>query len=75
MDDYYELFHGMNPLLGESGVKVSSNGPCDLIADAWSTTDGVTIEAWSDDLTANYWTQQVKAGNFYKTGKAPKGIL
>ena len=73
MDDYYELFHGMNPLLGESGVEVSSNGPCDLIADAWSTTDGVTIEAWSDDLDANFWTQQVKAGNFYKTGKAPKG--
>ena len=73
MDDYYELFHGMNPLLGESGVQVASNGPCDLVADVWAGPDGPVLKAWSDDLTANYWTQQVKAGNFYRTGKEPKG--
>ena len=73
MDDYYELFHGMNPMLGESGVAISSNGPCDLVADAWTSKGKASVQAWSDDLQANYWTKQVKAGNFYRTGVAPKG--
>ena len=35
MDDYYELFHGMNPLLGLPDVTVASDGPCDIVFDAW----------------------------------------
>ena len=35
MDDGYELFHGLNPLLGAVGVLKSSNGPCDIVFDAW----------------------------------------
>ena len=53
MDDYYELFHGLNPLLGESGVPLTSDGPCDLVYDAWKATSG--FEAWGAGGTANYW--------------------
>ncbi|MGN0832121.1 MAG: LamG-like jellyroll fold domain-containing protein [Kiritimatiellia bacterium] len=35
MDDYYELFHGMNPLLGSAGVRENTYNPCDLVFDAW----------------------------------------
>ena len=52
MDDYYELFHGMNPLLGLSGVNLSSQGPCDLVCDAWGLP---AREAWGGMLTMNHW--------------------
>ena len=67
MDDYYELFHGMNPLLGASGVlSVSSTsdslnesaGPCDLVYDAWYMKGVGALEAWAKSATdeqANYW--------------------
>ena len=35
MDDYYELFHGLNPILGGIGVRDTSDNPCDLVFDAW----------------------------------------
>ena len=35
MDDYYELFHGLNPLLGLSGVRKVDGGPYDVIYDVW----------------------------------------
>ena len=53
MDDYYELFHGMNPLLGASGATLASDGPCDIVRDAWRNA---TFEAWGRDVTTkNYW--------------------
>ena len=55
MDDYYELFHGMNPLLGASGVPVAAGGPCDLVYDAWYVAGVGGMEAWGDEQTANYW--------------------
>ena len=55
MDDYYELFHGMNPLLGESGVALTSEGPCDLVFDAWFRADAGALEAWGVGVTKNYW--------------------
>ena len=57
MDDYYELFHGMNPLLGQSGVMLSTGAPCDLVFDSWG---GLAYPAWGDTengLPANYWQQ------------------
>ena len=35
MDDYYELFHGMNPLLGADNTRATSHGGCDIVYDAW----------------------------------------
>ena len=65
MDDYYELFHGMNPILGESGANLASEGPCDLVFDAWrggeSGVDG-QFEAWGDSTTANWWQRNPKKG-------------
>ncbi|MBO7684092.1 MAG: LamG domain-containing protein [Kiritimatiellae bacterium] len=49
MDDYYELFHGMNPLLGKSGVRLSQDAPCDLVYDAWANDMGALT------ATFNYW--------------------
>ena len=51
LDDYYELFHGLNPLLGESGKADASGNPCDIVFDGW--TDGV--EAWGTGDAANFW--------------------
>ena len=67
MDDYYELFHGMNPLLGKSGVKLSTASPCDLVYDAWATDAGA-LEAWGIGATANFWQQnpwKTPRGNEY----------
>ena len=36
MDDYYELFHGLNPLIGEPDVpKESAGNPYDLVYSTW----------------------------------------
>ena len=53
MDDYYELFHGMNPLLGESGVAVSGNVPTprDIIFEAYMGS--VPGDPWSAE--DNFW--------------------
>ena len=62
MDDYYELFHGLNPLLGESGKEATSGaddtmaekrGPCDLVYSAWMGS--AKIEAWNGNGDGNYW--------------------
>lgn len=75
MDDYYELFHGMNPLLGASGVPLKEKEPCDIVYDAWHSEGGDTLfEAWNvDSMLANYWTFQTAVGNYYKTGVKPRG--
>ena len=76
LDDYYELFHGMNPLLGGSGVPMNSNDPCDVVFDAWYAEGvGGLFEAWNTDKPdiANYWTLMAFNGVYYKTGKAPRG--
>ena len=71
MDDYYELFHGMNPLLGESGVPLSGDVPCDIVYDAWRDNSGATFLAWGDN--ANFWTWATANAENYKTGTAPRG--
>jgi len=60
MDDYYELFHGLNPLLGESGVRIKTGLPCDIVYDALYSADAVVPSA-----TYNYWT--------VKPWKTPRG--
>ena len=35
MDDYYELFHGMNPLLGREYGITKGGGPLDVVYEAW----------------------------------------
>ena len=56
MDDYYELFHGLNPLLGAAGVR-SGGDMCDIVFDAWSTS---AVDA---PITAlkNVWTLNAKS--------------
>ena len=75
MDDYYELFHGMNPLLGMSGVEIKTEEPCDIVFDAWHRDGADTLfEAWnSEDTKANAWTFRADKGTYYKTGAAPRG--
>ena len=76
MDDYYELFHGLNPLLGGTGTDMSATSetaPCDLVSEAWGGAKG-PFQAWGGgDPKANYWTYQVASGNYYKTGAKPRG--
>ena len=57
MDDYYELFHGMNPLLGASGVALDSGDPCDIVYDAWKGDGLPAFEAYVPDggTQRNYW--------------------
>lgn len=54
MDDYYELFHGLNPLLGASGRRIESNGPCDVVYDAWyrdgASTQTAGLNVWTKTL-------------------------
>ena len=81
MDDYYELFHGMNPLLGGVSFKGSilpgADSLVDVVYDAWRLDDSDPVfESWrSDDpASANYWTYKVFAEkDYYKTGAAPRG--
>ena len=52
MDDYYEVFHGLNPLLGERGIdKYSPVNPMDVIYWAYG---GDFVGPWS--AGSNYWT-------------------
>ena len=63
MDDYYELFHGLNPLLGQSGVRIEDGCPCDIVYDAWygdNTMQKQTAES-------NVWTKNPP--------KAPRGAM
>ena len=87
MDDYYELFHGMNPLLGASGqvnksyggpLTLQSNvGPCDLVYDAWYTEGAKALEAWAptaDAATANYWQRDKDLAAKRKARFAKRGL-
>ena len=57
MDDHYEVFHGLNPLLGASGVdKSHDNQPYDVIYNAYGGDDEALTEGtvyWSAEN--NYW--------------------
>ena len=58
MDDYWELFHGMNPLLGrKDGGQLTEDGPADLIFDAWANASGEALCGWAEEKKdfANYW--------------------
>ncbi len=70
MDDYYELFHGMNPLLGAAGVRNENGQPCDLVYHAWcygmnaeaGTMYESPVKAWRRDQSesldlVNTWTR------------------
>lgn len=63
MDDYYELFHGMNPILGQSGVRIESDGPCDIVFDAWydTATSSAPFEA-----NENNWKKASDKYDFVK---------
>lgn len=63
MDDYYELFHGLNPLLGQSGARIEDGGPCDIVYDAWYG-DNTMQKQTADD---NVWTRNPP--------KAPRGAM
>ena len=54
MDDFYELFHGMNPLLGAAGVEPSGQAPRDIIFEAYG---GVKQNSWS--AKNNYWNNGI----------------
>ena len=66
MDDYYELFHGMNPLLGASGVKglwsrigfagLKHDGDAfDIVYDSLTSLSKNEPQAWgSGDSSTNY---------------------
>jgi hypothetical protein len=66
MDDYYELFHGLNPLLGKEQAFIKSTPTArDLIYEAYD-------KVWSAD--ENYWLneevcQRVKPSMRYPSGK------
>lgn len=55
MDDYYELFHGLNPMYGGAGGK-------DLISQTWGGANSVVVKTMttssSTEITAenNFWT-------------------
>ncbi len=74
MDDYYEVFHGMNPLLGTSGIDRDS-GAYDVIFDSLYADNKVVPEAWGTGNSAssfkNYWQRKVALPSW--TGKKPRG--
>ena len=43
MDDYYELFHGLNPLLGAAG-RIAAHGACDIVYEAWGGTGNTATD-------------------------------
>ncbi len=86
MDDYYEVFHGLNPLLGASGVKgqwwhvngsgiKSDSDAFDLIYDSLGGLGRKTPQAWGEgdsaDSYKNFWQRKVASSEW--TGKKPRG--
>ena len=67
MDDYYELFHGMNPLLGECGVVGTANAPKDIVLDAYRY--GTGLLDWCSGEN-NYWYNVVQK---HREGRAGAG--
>ncbi len=60
MDDYWELFHGLNPLLGAPGE--GSGGAKDLIAEAFSQKINALDNPWTKN-DASYW-DAIQTENF-----------
>ena len=56
MDDYYELFHGLNPLLGEVRGVSTGGGMVDVVYDAWVLNGSAPFDA-----EKNIWTENAKA--------------
>ncbi len=52
MDDYYEVFHGMNPLLGLEGVSGKGTSR-DIVFEAYDASQPVSGVAWH--ALENYW--------------------
>lgn len=87
MDDYYEVFHGLNPLLGESGVeglwwsvngsgtRNESSDACDLVYDSLYAKNAKVPQAWGTGDSAgnfkNFWQRKVADAAW--TGKKPRG--
>ena len=84
MDDYYEVFHGMNPLLGESGREgrwwtVNGGGiradsdTLDLVYDSmYTSNEAKTVpQAWGEGKSRNFWQRKVDDASW--TGKQPRG--
>ena len=71
MDDYYELFHGLNPLLGESGRRISEGGPCDIVYDAWYENNTTEQPSAKD----NVWTRNDGARLATVGWKTPRGTM
>ncbi len=62
MDDYYEVFHGMNPLLGCSG-KIKNIGGFDVVYDSLYGENKTSPEAWNtsgdtDKTVVNFWQRK-----------------
>ena len=55
MDDYYELFHGLNPLLGANGVRIDTGLPCDVVFDALYSENAIVPNAEFNRWTENPW--------------------
>ena len=70
MDDYYELFHGLNPLLGAPGV-ATEKVPCDIIYMAYGGGDMLNATAnyylyWDNEL--GYWAMNLPMRNDGREG-------
>lgn len=86
MDDYYEVFHGLNPLLGESGNRgnwysvngggaVADSDILDLVYDSMYADTKNVPQAWGEGDAAssykNFWQRKVADASW--TGKRPRG--
>ena len=61
MDDYYELYHGMNPLLGAAGQIDNGNEPAlDIVFIAYDGIPGGKPKNQKASATRNYWMGQPK---------------
>ena len=61
MDDYYELYHGMNPLLGAAGQIDDGNEPAlDIVFIAYDGKPGGKPKNQKASATRNYWMGQLK---------------
>ena len=67
MDDYYELFHGLNPILGDSGFMLGE-GPCDIIHDAY----GFKREEGGIHAENNWWLPAGEVGSEGTLKSAPR---
>ncbi len=67
MDDYYELFHGMNPLLGLEGAR--GRGKIrDVVHEAYDASQTIRGVAWS--ACENYWYPSDDASECHRPVRA-----